>query len=108
MSPIIEKLNTLYPSLGITVDNVAGKLDGLSGAIDRAAESSSMQAKYDAAKSNLADLLMQEEQLADVAAKAEAAQLRAGERFVDAAGDNYFFRCRRYDYRSCSTDSKRA
>lgn len=90
MSPIIEKLNALYPSLGITVENVAGKLDGLSGAIDRAAESSSMQAKYDAAKSNLADLLMQEEQLADVAAKAESAQLRAGERFVDAAGDNIF------------------
>ena len=34
MSPIIEKLNALYPSLGITVENVAGKLDGLSGAID--------------------------------------------------------------------------
>lgn len=90
MAPIIERLNTLYPSLGLTVGNVTEKIDGLSDSIDEAAESSSMQAKYEAAQANMADLLIQEEQLAEAAAKAEAAQLRAGDRFVEAAGDNLF------------------
>ncbi|MGN0686673.1 MAG: phage tail tape measure protein [Oscillospiraceae bacterium] len=73
MQPIIEKLNELYPTLGLTVENVSGKLDGLSDAIERAAGTDSIQAKYKASQENLAELMSQEEKLRKEAEKAEIA-----------------------------------
>lgn len=73
MAPIIERLNQLYPSLGLTVDNVTTKLDGLSGAIDRAAGAESFQAKYDAAQKNIVELKLREEELEAQAEMAEIA-----------------------------------
>ncbi len=73
MAPIIERLNELYPSLGLTVDNVTTKLDGLSGAIDRAAGADSIQAKYKAAQDNIAELTIKEAELEEQAKKAQVA-----------------------------------
>lgn len=77
MQPILEKLNELYPDLGLTVENVTGKLDGLSGAIDRAAGSDSIQAKYKAAQDNIAELTIKQQQLQEQAEKAEIAYNQA-------------------------------
>ncbi len=77
MQPILEKLNEMYPTLGLTVENVTGKLDGLSGAIDRAAGSESIQAKYKAAHDNLAELTIKQQQLQEQAEKAETAYEQA-------------------------------
>lgn len=93
MQPILEKLNELYPSLGLTVENVTGKLDGLSGAIDRAAGSDSIQAKYKAAQENLAELTIKQQQLQEQAEKAEIAYEQAYFReknFVENALDYSF------------------
>ena len=77
MQPILEKLNEMYPTLGLTVENVTGKLGGLSGAIDRAAGSESIQAKYKAAHDNLAELTIKQQQLQEQAEKAETAYEQA-------------------------------
>lgn len=90
MQPILEKLNELYPSLGLTVENVTGKLDGLSEAIDRAAGSDSIQAKYKAAQENLAELTIKQKQLQEQAEKAEIAYNQAYFRersFIEYAQD---------------------
>ncbi len=73
MQPVIEKLNDLYPTLGLTVENVSSKLDGLSEAIDRTANSDSMQAKYKAAQENIAELTIKQKQLQEAAEQAETA-----------------------------------
>ena len=77
MQPILEKLNELYPSLDINVENVTSKLDGLSAAIDRAAGSDSIQAKYKAAQDNIAELTIKQQQLQEQAEKAEIAYNQA-------------------------------
>ncbi len=77
MQPILEKLNALYPSLDINVENATNKLDGLSAAIDRAAGSDSIQAKYKAAQDNLAELTIKQQQLQEQAEKAEVAYEQA-------------------------------
>lgn len=73
MQPVIEKLNDLYPTLGLTVENVSSKLDGLSEAIDRTANSDSLQAKYKAAQENIAELTIKQKQLQEAAEQAETA-----------------------------------
>lgn len=73
IAPIVERLNKLYPSLGLTVDNVSDKLSGLSGAIDKAANAESLQAKYKAAQENIAGLTLKEAQLQEAAEKAQIA-----------------------------------
>lgn len=93
MQPIIEKLNELYPTLGLTVENVSGKLDGLAGAIDRAAGTDSIQAKYKAAQENLAELTIKQAQLQEQAEKAEIAYEKAYYRersFAEATLDYSF------------------
>ncbi|MCM1275457.1 MAG: phage tail tape measure protein [Lachnospiraceae bacterium] len=90
MAPIVERLNSMYPSLGLSVENVSERLGDLNDQIERAAKSDSLQAKYDAAKENLADLYTQQEKLQEAAEKADAAQARAGKAFSDAVGDNIF------------------
>lgn len=77
MQPILEKLNELYPSLDINVENVTSKLDGLSAAIDRAAGSDSIQVKYKAAQDNIAELTIKQQQLQEQAEKAEIAYNQA-------------------------------
>lgn len=73
IEPIIKRLNELYPSLGLTVENVSEKMDGLSASIDRAAGAESFQAKYKAAQENIADLTAKEARLQEAAEEAEIA-----------------------------------
>lgn len=91
MQPIIERLNELYPSLGLTLDNVTEKMDGMSEAIDRAANADGFQAKYKAAKDNYADLLAQREKLTAASEKAETVLYQAQKRYVDTVGKNNYF-----------------
>lgn len=87
IAPIVERLNEMYPSLGLTVENVASKMGTLNDQIDRAANSESMQAKYEAAKENISQLYIQEQQLADASAKAEATVAKANRNYLDTVGD---------------------
>lgn len=73
IEPIVKRLNELYPELGLTVENAASKVDGLSDAIDRAAGTETMLAKYKAAKAHYADLVAQQQKLQEDAEKAEIA-----------------------------------
>lgn len=77
IEPIIKRLNELYPSLELNIDNVTEKLDGLSSAINRAAGADSLQAKYKAANDNLASLRAQEEKLAVAADQSYVAYTKA-------------------------------
>ncbi len=90
MEPIVKRLNEMYPDLGLNVENVAEKMGDLNGQIEQAAQSQSLQAKYNAAKENLSELYIKQQQLQEAAEKAEAARLRAGEAFAEAVGDNFF------------------
>ena len=87
MEPIVERLNSLYPSLGLNVDNVTAKLDGLSGAIDRAAFPEGMQAKYNSAHENYSDLLDQQAQLQGALAEAETTTQRARQKYLIATDE---------------------
>lgn len=90
MEPIVKRLNEMYPSLGLTVENVSDKMGVLNGQIEQAAKSQSLQAKYESAKDNLSELYVKQQQLQEAAEKAEIAQARAGKAFSDAVGDNFF------------------
>lgn len=90
MEPIVKRLNEMYPSLGLTVENVSDKMGELNGQIEQAAKSQSLQAKYETAKDNLSELYVKQQQLQEAAEKAEIAQTRAGKAFSDAVGDNFF------------------
>lgn len=90
MEPIVKRLNEMYPDLGLSVENVAEKMGDLNGQIEQAAKSQSLQTKYDAAKENLSELYVMQQQLQEAAEKADAASIRAGEAFSNAVGDNIF------------------
>ncbi len=90
MEPILKRLNEMYPSLGLTVENVSDKMGVLNGQIEQAAKSQSLQAKYESAKDNLSELYVKQQQLQEAAEKAEIAQQRAGQAFTNAVGDNIF------------------
>lgn len=90
MEPVVKRLNEMYPSLGLTVENVSDKMGELNGQIEQAAKSQSLQAKYETAKDNLSELYVKQQQLQEAAEKAEIAQTRAGKAFSDAVGDNFF------------------
>lgn len=91
IEPIVKRLNAIYPSLGLTVDNVAQKMNGLSDAIDNAANSESLQKKYEAAKQSNAELIVQEQQLAEAVRKAEIVQDKARQKFLSTTGDGNVF-----------------
>ena len=91
IEPIIKKLNALYPTLGLTVENVADKMNGLSDAIDNAANAEGLQAKYEAAKKTNAELIVQEKQLAEAVQKAEIVQSKAREKFLSTTGNGNVF-----------------
>lgn len=87
IEPIVERLNALYPELGLTVENCADKMDGLSGAIDRAAGVDTLQAKYKTAKEQYTSLLAQQEELAAASKKAEEAAQQARKQYTNTVGD---------------------
>lgn len=87
IEPIIKRLNELYPSLGLTVDNVADKMDGLSTSIDKAAGTESLQAKYNAANQSLKELYIQQEKLKTAYEKAQVVQQAAQKKYLAAFGD---------------------
>lgn len=90
MEPIVKRLNEMYPELGLSVEDVAGRMDELNAQIEQAANSQSMQAKYEAAKESLADLYVQQEKLQQAADKADTAYARAAKAYSDTVGDNVF------------------
>lgn len=90
MEPIVKRLNEMYPDLGLSVENVAEKMVDLNGQIEQATHSQSLLAKAKAADDNLPDLIIKQRQLQEAAEKAEIAQIRAGEAFSNAVGDNIF------------------
>lgn len=88
IEPIIKRLNQMYPSLGLTVENVASKMSGLNNEVEKTSNASGWEAKVKAANENLADLYVQQKQLADAKKKADEAQLAAGKKFSEAMGDS--------------------
>lgn len=89
LAPIVERLNTLYPSLGLTVGNVSEKMNGLSEAIDRASETESLQAKYEAANESLADLYTQQAKLQEAYDKAGVTWQKAAKVYTSVVTDNW-------------------
>lgn len=87
IAPIVERLNALYPELGLTVENVSDKMDGLSDSIDKAAGVDTLQARYKSAKEQYANLLAQQEKLAAASKKAEEAAQQARKQYNDKVGD---------------------
>ncbi len=90
MEPIVKRLNAMYPELGLSVKDVADRMGELNAQIEQAANSQSMQAKYEAAKESLADLYVQQEKLQQAADKADTAYARAAKAYSDTVGDNVF------------------
>lgn len=90
MEPIVNRLNEIYPSLGLTIENVSDKMGDLNGQIEQAAKSQSLQAKYESAKENLSELYVKQQQLQEAAEKAEVAQLKAGQAYSKAVGNDFF------------------
>lgn len=88
IEPIIKRLNQMYPSLGLTVENVASKMSGLNNEVEKTSKASGWEAKVKAANENLADLYVQQKQLAEAKKKADEAQLAAGKKFSEAMGDS--------------------
>ena len=90
IEPIINKLNQMYPELGLTLDNVADKMGNLNGTIEQTVSSNTMQAKYESAKENLADLVIQEKNLIDANEKAEKALSTASKNYTATVGSDFF------------------
>lgn len=90
IEPIVKRLNDMYPSLGLTVQNVAKKIGSLNGEIDRAADSDSMQARYENAKEQYNDLLAILPQLQEASNKAEATLWQAQKNYLGVMGNNDF------------------
>lgn len=90
IEPIIKRLNEMYPSLGLTVENVAEKMGTLNGAIDKAANSDSMQARYKKAQEQYAEYVAMLPQLQEASDKAEATLSAARKRFLNVMGNNDF------------------
>lgn len=81
IEPIVKRLNELYPSLGLTVDNVKDKLGNLDGAIEKSYNTTGLKAKADNAKENYAELLRQQAEFQKQYDEAQVA--------YSAATDNY-------------------
>lgn len=90
IEPIIERLNEMYPSLGLTVENVAEKMGTLNGAIDKAADSDSMQARFEKAREQYAEYEAMLPKLQEASNKAEATLSEAQKRYLSVVGDNDF------------------
>ena len=90
IEPIIERLNEMYPSLGLTIENVTGKIGTLNDQIDRATNAESMDAKYKAAKENLTQLYTQQAQLKEASDEAEVVLSKARKNFLNTVGNNDF------------------
>ena len=88
MEPIIRRLNEMYPELGLSVENVADRMGSLNDEIERAAGAQSLQAKFDAADKNLADLEIKQKQLQEVYEKAGVALAKAQDKYISTVGDN--------------------
>lgn len=88
IEPIIKRLNQMYPSLGLTVENVASKMSGLNNEVEKTSKASGWEAKVKAANENLADLYVQQKQLEEARKKANEAQLAAGKELNEAMGDS--------------------
>lgn len=91
IEPIINRLNEMYPELGLTLDNVTDKMGNLNNAIEQTVKSNSMQAKYEAAKENLDDLIIQEKSLIDANEKAEKALSTASKNYSDTINNQGIF-----------------
>lgn len=91
IEPIIERLNEMYPSLGLTVENVAEKMGTLNGEIDKIADSDSMLARYNKAHEQYADYIALLPQLQEASDKAEATLSTAQKRFLSVMGDNDYW-----------------
>lgn len=90
IEPIIKRLNEMYPSLGLTVENVAEKMGTLNGAIDKAADSDSMQARFEKAREQYAEYEAMLPKLQEVSNKAEATLSEAQKRYLNVMGNNDF------------------
>lgn len=90
MEPIVKRLNEMYPSLGLSVENVSEKMGELNYQIEQAANSESLQAKYDSAMDNLSDLYVKQQELQEAAEKSDIALARAAQAYSDAAGDHWW------------------
>lgn len=81
IEPIIKRLNELYPTLGLTVDNVKEKLGGLDESIDKAYNTTGLKAKADNAREYYDQLIEQQAELETAVTQAQAT--------YDAAAENY-------------------
>lgn len=91
IEPIVGRLNEMYPSLGLTVENVAEKIGTLNDQIERAAGADSLQAKYKAANENLDQLYIQQKKLAALREESERTLDVARRAYLDEYGGNGYF-----------------
>lgn len=84
---IITRLNELYPTLGLTVDNVSGKIGNLGDKVDKLSQASSWQTQVETAKSKLKELQELQSQYQEKVEEANTAQLAAGERLRSEVED---------------------
>ncbi len=97
IEPIIARLNQMYPNLGLTVDNVKSKMEGLNNVVEQTAATSGYKERVQAAKDSLSELYVQQEQLQDIYKKAEKANAEAKKKFDNAMGDTgYLFAWKYY------------
>lgn len=85
MEAIVQRLGEMYPSLGISIEDVNNNLGDMVNKINAVAKAQNAQTKYDTAKTTYADLIAEQSELE--AAKEEAWKLYvdAGQRFEDAS-----------------------
>ena len=83
IEPIINRLNELYPNLGLTVDNFKSKLDGLDGSIEKSYSTTGLKAKADSAREYYDELIAQQAELQSAVDKAQKTRDAAAKNFTD-------------------------
>lgn len=81
IEPIIKRLNEMYPTLGLTVDNVKSKLGDLDDTINKAYNTTGLKAKAENAQEYYDQLITQQAELEQAVREAQTA--------YDAAAKNY-------------------
>lgn len=88
---IITRLNSIYPELGLSVGNVADKMEGLNEQIDKAANAKNLQAKHEAVTGDTYNsLVIQRQKLLEASEQAEAALSQAQKNYLNTMGENDF------------------
>lgn len=78
---IITRLNELYPTLGLTVDNISTKIENLGEKVDNISATTGWQTQIETAKSQLDELQKLQTQYQEAVEKADVTQQEAYKRY---------------------------